>query len=265
MTGFFEIVPGDPASTVVLHVPHASRVIPDEVRAGIDLDDDALEAELDAITDARTDEIALRAADDAGLRPWVFVNRLSRLVVDPERFPDESEEMNAVGMGAVYERTTQRDVLRRPTESERNALIAGFFNPYAAALAQLVRERLAAVEHVTILDVHSYPQVALPYELHGDGPRPEVCLGTDPFHTPATLVEAATTDFMEALSGATIGLNSPFAGCYVPLDQYGTNRDVTALMLELRRDFVYQKIDDLTAATAMLVNWLHAAAAVPRT
>lgn len=86
MSGSFEIVPGDPASTVVLHVPHSSRVIPDEVRAGIVLDDDALAADLDAITDARTDEIALQAADLAGLRPWVFVNRLSRLVVDPSGF-----------------------------------------------------------------------------------------------------------------------------------------------------------------------------------
>lgn len=83
-----EILPGDPASTVLLHVPHSSRRIPTEDRAGIVLDDHELEAELTAITDARTDEIAERAADCARLRPWVFVNRVSRLVVDPERFPD---------------------------------------------------------------------------------------------------------------------------------------------------------------------------------
>lgn len=220
------------------------------------LDDDALESELDAITDARTDEIALRAADLAGLRPWVFVNRLSRLVVDPERFPDESEEMNAVGMGAVYERTTRREVLRRPTDAERNSLIADFFDPYAAALAQLVRERLATVGNVTILDVHSYPKIALPYELHGDGPRPGVCLGTDAFHTPATLVEAATRAFTKCASACGIGRDSPFAGCYVPLDQYGTNHEVTALMLELRRDVVDASLSDLAAATAALVDSL---------
>lgn len=256
MSGSFEVVPGDRASSVLLHVPHASRAIPDDVRGGILLDDDALEVELDAITDARTDEIALHVAEEAGLRPWVFVNRCSRLVVDPERFPDDSEQMNAVGMGAVYERTTQREVLRRPTDAERSALLVAYFTPYAAALAELVGERLAAVGRVTILDLHSYPQVALPYELHGDGPRPEVCLGTDAFHTPPDLVEAATSAFAGYLPGVDIGLDSPFAGCYVPLDRYGSDHSVTALMLELRRDVVETRTDDLVAASVALVDRL---------
>jgi N-formylglutamate deformylase len=254
VSGSFEIVPGDPASRVVLHVPHSSRSIPAEVRAGIVLDDDALETELSAITDARTDEIALAAASRAGLRPWLFVNRLSRLVVDPERFPDDTEEMNAVGMGAVYERTTQRGVLRRPTDAERAALIADFFDPYAAALAELVRQRLADVGQLTILNVHSYPEFALPYELHGDGPRPEICLGTDESHTPPALVETARSAFAGSLPRAEVGLDSPFSGCYVPLDQYGTNPDVGALMLELRRDVVETHLDVLATAIAALVD-----------
>lgn len=129
--------------------------------------------------------------------------------------------MNAVGMGAVYESTTQLEVLRRPTESQRAALVTKYFDPYAEALAGLVRQRLAAAELVTILDVHSYPLLALPYERHGDGPRPELCLGTDSFHTPHDLVEAARTSFGAVIDNGEIGLDSPFAGCYVPLAQYG--------------------------------------------
>ena len=51
MSGSFEVIPGAPGSRVILHVPHSSRAIPDDVRAGIVLDDAALEDELDAITD----------------------------------------------------------------------------------------------------------------------------------------------------------------------------------------------------------------------
>jgi len=250
----FEIVPGSPTSRVVLHVPHSSRTIPDVVRAGLVLDDEALERELDAITDAHTDEVALRAAEVAAVRPWVFVNRLSRLVVDPERFPNETEEMNAVGMGVVYDRTTQQQVLRRPTEEERRALVAEFFDPYAAALAGLVRDRLASVGQVTILDVHSYPDVALPYELQGDGARPQVCLGTDAFHTPAGLTAAAAEAFAAVVGRDQVGLNSPFAGAYVPLDQHGVNQAVSALMLELRRDVVESSAGELGAATGALVD-----------
>lgn len=95
----FEILPGDPGSTVILQVPHSSTSIPAPVRAGIVLDDEALAFELAAITDADTDLIAEGAAEAASARLWIFVNRASRLVIDPERFPDEREELNAVGCG----------------------------------------------------------------------------------------------------------------------------------------------------------------------
>ena len=58
----FEIFEGDQNSSVILHVPHSSRVIPEDIRAEILLDDANLEAELDEMTDSRTDFLAERAA-----------------------------------------------------------------------------------------------------------------------------------------------------------------------------------------------------------
>ncbi|MFF8831032.1 N-formylglutamate amidohydrolase [Streptomyces sp. NPDC015131] len=228
----FRLHPGAPGSPVLLHVPHASREIPAGVREGIVLDDAALEAELDRITDARTDEIAAVAAASAPVVPWRFVNGLSRLVVDPERFPDEREEMLAVGMGAVYTRTTGGAELR-PAGTDPGPLTARYFAPYARAMTEAVAERLAAVGRAVVVDVHSYPAVALPYELHGGGPRPPVCLGTDAFHTPDGLVEAARRAF--AGFGGT-ELDTPFAGAYVPLRFHRRDPRVGALMVELRRD-----------------------------
>ena len=87
----FRLHPGSPDSPVLLHVPHGSRTVRDDVRGGIVLDDSALERELDHITDAHTAELAARAADSAvcaAARPWRFVNALSRLVVDPADMTD---------------------------------------------------------------------------------------------------------------------------------------------------------------------------------
>ncbi|EKX63001.1 N-formylglutamate amidohydrolase [Streptomyces ipomoeae] len=228
----YRLVPGAVDSPVILHVPHGSRVIPATVRAGILLDDVALERELDHITDAYTDRIAERAADRSAGPPWRFVNQLSRLVVDPERFPDEREEMLAVGMGAVYTRTTHREALR-PADHDGRPLLDRYFHPYAAAMTDAVTHRLEAAGRAVVVDVHSYPTRALPYELHGDGPRPPVCLGSDPFHTPPELLAAAEQAF--AGFGGT-AVNTPFAGAYVPLKYYGTDPRVTALMIEIRRD-----------------------------
>ncbi|MGA5360626.1 N-formylglutamate amidohydrolase [Streptomyces purpurascens] len=225
----FELLAGAGRSPVILHVPHSAREIPDDVRAGIVLGDEELERELGHITDAHTAEIAERAAGLAGVTPWRFVNRLSRLVVDPERFPDEREEMRAVGMGAVYTRTTHGDVLR-PEGIDPEPLVERYFRPYARAMTRAVADRLAATGRAVIIDVHSYPSRRLPYELHGDGPRPAVCLGTDPFHTSPRLLDAAREAFGDA------GLDSPFSGTYVPLEFYGKRPEVSALMVEIRRD-----------------------------
>ncbi|UUU20808.1 N-formylglutamate amidohydrolase [Streptomyces sp. DSM 40750] len=243
----YRVLPGAPESPVLLHVPHSSRAIPAAVRHGIVLDDAALEGELDHITDAHTDRIAEAAADRSAMRPWRFVNQLSRLVIDPERFPDEREEMLAVGMGAVYTRTTHREVLRPSGRdglaldglaldglpADGQPLIDGYFHPYTTAMTAAVTDRLDAVGRAVVIDVHSYPSEPLPYELHGDGPRPPVCLGSDPFHTPPDLLAAAEAAFTGF--GGT-GVNSPFGGTYVPLKYYGHDPRVTALMVEIRRD-----------------------------
>ncbi|MCX4911544.1 N-formylglutamate amidohydrolase [Streptomyces sp. NBC_00878] len=226
------LVAGAPDSPVILHVPHSSRVIPADVRGGIVLEDAALERELDHITDAHTARIAATAAERCATEPWQFVNLLSRLVVDPERFPDDREEMLAVGMGAVYTRTTHRADLR-PADHDGQPLIDRYFHPYAAAVTDAVTQRLDTVGRAVIIDVHSYPTERLPYELHGDGPRPPICLGRDAFHTPAGLLAHAEKAF--AGFGGT-GVNSPFSGTYVPLKYYGNDERVSALMIEIRRD-----------------------------
>lgn len=236
----WRVIPGLPDSGVVLHVPHSARRIPASLRGDLLLDDHGLERELLAMTDAHTDVIADLAVTAAGNRPWRFVNALSRLVIDPERFPDEREEMTRVGMGAVYTRTSDGRVLREPTPAQREALLATYFRSYAAAFTDLVSERLATTGQVTIIDVHSYATRALPYELHGAGPRPAICIGTDAMHTPAPLVEAAR----EAFAGfSEVGLDAPFAGTYVPLAHYGTEPRVRSLMIEIRRD---QYLDEQT-------------------
>ena len=236
----FEVIGGDTASAVVLHVPHSSRVIPDWVRSSIVLAGDELARELGAMTDAHTDLIADQVARCSRVRPWQFVNRTSRLVVDPERFPDEREEMAAVGMAAVYTKTSTGATLRYPDAARDERLLAEFFAPYSTALADQVDDRLTAVGRAVIFDLHSYPLRPEPYELHQGDARPDICLGADPAHTPGWLVAAARS----TLSGfGDVRVNEPFRGTYVPLRHYETDHRVSSLMIEIRRD-VFTRADD---------------------
>lgn len=227
------LIAGDASSPVILHVPHASRVIPPEIRSSLTVTDAQLAAELDEITDAHTDVIAQHAARSVRLRPWTLRNDLSRLVIDPERFPDEREQLNAVGRGAVYTRTCNGDVLRNADNATRDALLDNYFHPYFGAVSDLVTDRIAAAGRAVIIDVHSYPTLPSAYELHPDGLRPALCIGIDSHHTPPWLLEAAYAAFSPL---EDLGTNTPFSGTYVPLDHYSTDRRVYSVMIELRRD-----------------------------
>jgi len=230
---------GEASSPYVVHVPHCSTVIPDDVRSDLLLGDEALAEELRLMTDARLDELAILAAGRASPRPWLFVNRLSRLVVDPERLPYGHEEMTEVGMGSVYTRTSGGKALRDIGQPAEKDLLKRFLWPYAEALADLVDERLQATGRVVVVDLHSYQLQTLPYERHQDARRPPVCVGVDVDHTPAALVERVSAAC--SIIGQVV-VNEPFSGSYIPLRHFGRDIRVTSVMVELRRD-TYQRED----------------------
>jgi acetoin utilization deacetylase AcuC-like enzyme len=226
----FRLIRADEAPVALIHVPHASPFIPETERWAIRLTNAGLGDELTAMTDWHTDQIAAAATTS---RTHVFVNQLSRLVVDPERFPDDTEPMNAVGMGAIYRRTSHGHVLREDDGDAMN-LMDRWFRPYAEAMAYAVNEALRASGRCLIVDLHSYPANPLPYELDQDAHRPGVCLGTDPDHTPPELVALAREVFADVLGG--VAENTPFAGTYVPTMYFRTDRSVSSIMIEIRRD-----------------------------
>jgi N-formylglutamate amidohydrolase len=95
----------------LLHIPHSSTYIPVDLRETLLLSDKELSTELLRTTDHYTHE--LFQCDPYFAAHIVFP--VSRLIVDPERFLDDSmEAMSEVGMGVIYTRTSDGRVLRDP-------------------------------------------------------------------------------------------------------------------------------------------------------
>jgi N-formylglutamate amidohydrolase len=230
---YHEMIVG--TTPVILHAPHGSTVIPDLALGSLTLNEKELKAEILAMTDHYTDRLSLEVCKKLGdTSPFAFINNVSRLAVDPERFNDATEEMEAAGMGAVYTKGSQGQDIRIAHDAIRERLINEYYAPYARAMGFFVKNALAIHKRVVIVDVHSYASIPLPYELHTDQDRPEICIGTDEYHTPATLLGKASSAFSNA--GYEVGLNAPFAGTYVPLDFYQKEPSVMSIMVEIRRD-----------------------------
>jgi len=217
------------AEPIVLHIPHASTCIPEDIRPTLLLDDDAIADELLRLTDHFTDELFGRLIPGAA----EIVFPVSRLVVDPERFEDDQLEPGARhGMGVIYTRGTQGQVLRAPpTPEERHTLLERFYHPHHRRLATAVQERMARCGRCLVLDCHSFPRKPLPTER--SDLRSDICIGTDTFHTPPPLRDAAVAAF-EA-EGFSVLVNQPFAGAIVPTRWHGRDERVSAVMIEVGR------------------------------
>jgi N-formylglutamate amidohydrolase len=214
-----------------LHIPHASTVIPPEVQETFVISETEIREELLRLTDAFTD--ALFADKLPGAPP--IIHRVSRFVVDPERFEDDNQEaMAQQGMGAVYIRTTQGMPLRQElSATERQHLIDAYYAPHHDALTQAVESVLDRYGTCLIFDCHSFPSQPLPCDLDQRVPRPDICLGTDAFHTPDWLFDALAKQFQQ--SGYTVEKNRPYSGTLVPLKFYATNPRVLSILIELNR------------------------------
>lgn len=222
-----------PRIPLIVHVPHSSTHIPDPVRQSFLLDTESLCRELLRMTDWYTDHLFSRVIEVGGA---MFVNRTSRLVVDPERFRRDADEvMAARGMGVIYSHTSDGLPLRLPlTEAERERLLISRYTAYGQSLTRLVRETVQVHGRCLIIDGHSYSSHPLPYELDQAAARPAICIGTDWFHTPPQLI----TDLIDRChqQGFACDRNMPYSGTYVPSQLLHRDTRVASVMLEVRRD-----------------------------
>jgi N-formylglutamate deformylase len=161
---------------------------------------------------------------------------VSRVVLDPERFRrDQDEPMAKIGMGAIYTVTHELQPLRkRLSQRQREALLSRYYDPHHQKLARLTAESLRQYGKALIIDCHSFPKNRLPYERASKHDRPEICIGSDPYHTPERIETVALLHFLK--QGFTVALNQPFAESIVPSQYFRKEASVISIMIEIRRD-----------------------------
>jgi N-formylglutamate amidohydrolase len=93
--------------------------------------------------------------------PGRVVFPVSRLVCDAERFPSEEDEpMASRGMGVFYTRTRAK-----PNHAARQLLLNRWYWPHHSQLERMVSDVVTELGRCLIIDCHSFPSAALPYEL----------------------------------------------------------------------------------------------------
>ena len=216
--------------SIVLHIPHASKYIPEEYLKYFTLSKKDLEIEILKMTDHFTNELFDVSCHNIQLLKFP----ISRLLVDVERFEkDELEPMFKVGMGCIYEKTHDGKPLKS-VKKIKEELINKFYKAHHKNFIKIIDNKLLKYNKALIIDCHSFPKVALPYELNQQANRPEICIGTDNFHTPEKLKNLLS--YFLRKSCFTSKFNNPFKGSLVPHKFYNKDKRVQSIMIEVRRD-----------------------------
>ena len=225
---------------MILHIPHSSTNT---------LDKDFLcdlNHELDRMTDVDTDKLF----DYPDAIHVIFP--FSRLICDVERFEDDAlEVMSKKGMGVCYTHTSSGKPLREVTKQERATIIESYYRPHHKRLTDVVQQELDEKNMALVIDCHSFPNRPQPCDASQKIPRPDICIGTDSFHTPNILLEETVDYFRDC--GYTVSVNDPFSGTLVPMRFYQKDKRVQGIMLELNRD-LYR--DDFMRVRDDIFRWL---------
>lgn len=212
---------------IAAHIPHAGTVVPEPVRDQFLPWAGELWREIAMVTDWYTDELF-------GI-PGIAVTQtpISRVVVDLERYADDSLEKNAAyGMGVIYTHNTLGEQIRAElSEPKRRLLLDNYYRPWHLQLELNVVQQLARWGRCLLLDCHSFPDDPFAHEEDHGQPRPDICLGSCD-NTPRWLLDSCRDLFLQR--GYSVAVDFPYSGCLVPARCHRDPR-VPALMIEINR------------------------------
>ena len=205
MSVFYE----DVQNSIILHIPHSGLLIPYGVK---NYD------EISKSTDFFTDEIF-------SLNYTTLKFPYSRSFCDVERFGKDS--MDSIGRGFYYVKDYNGNVFR--DEEFKKDVYENYYIPYHKELERAVELKLIENDLAIIIDCHSFNKERLPFEKEGE--RPDICIGTDAFHTPDHLVKTALHHFRNY----SVKIDEPYSGAIVPLRYYQKDKRVSSIMIEINK------------------------------
>lgn len=208
---------------IILNIPHSSTFFPDMEGFNAEL----ISNEINILTDWYTKQIF-----DSNLVESKIAD-FSRIYCDIERFPDELESMFIKGMGIVYTHTDSGEQLRNISETKKQEIINNYYLPYHEDLSKKVFEKLNKYDNCLIIDCHSFNNIPTNRDIDQAPNRPDICIGSDSFHTPPDLVEFLATYFTGL--GYEVRVNSPYSGSLVPIHFYNKDSRVQSVMIEINK------------------------------
>lgn len=208
---------------IILHIPHSKTDIP--IKEGFNLD--LIENETELLVDHATDKIFNIENVDS------VVFNYNRIFCDVERLSDEEEPLHKKGRGFYYTKTDNGETLRELLPELKSKIKSEYYDKHHKELELLTESKLEKYDSVYIIDCHSFSDKPFKTDIDKELNRPDICIGTDDFHTPEWLLKQIESGFKN--HNLTVKINSPYSGTLIPLKYYQTDNRVSGIMIEVNR------------------------------
>lgn len=233
------------ATPVVVSVPHAGTIVPDEDAALLAISGNALLRDADLHVDRLVDGVTRHGV--------VVVEALvSRYIVDINRAPDDVDRevcpevprpARPSARGLCWRTTTDGgQVLRRPLRLEEvNSRRARIHAPYHEALETLLEERRQRFGYAVLLDMHSMPSTGRPGHTDPGARRADIVPGDVRGASCAPSLSGLVVAHFAA-RGYAVRPNDPYMGGYITRQHGRPVRGVHAIQVEVNRDLYMDEV-----------------------
>ncbi len=228
---FWADLPADPATPVVVSVPHAGTAT------------NGFESSLADSLDVRCDaDLYVDELYDGSPRGAFVRARLSRFVCDLNRSPDDVPPRNTDGRGFIWMvTTTGAPALARPLGPDelaaRRAIHAAYYGTLGAAIASARQKFGFAI----LLDGHSMPSVGRGGHADPGKARADIVPG-DRMGTTCSPGLSALVGQHFRDHGLSVAFNDPYRGGFITSHHGRPQDNIHAIQVEMRRDLYMDEI-----------------------
>lgn len=214
---------------VICNIPHAGLEIPDWALADFIVSPQKIIEITEFMTDKNIDKL-FDFVDPANK----VVSSFSRIIVDTERYRDDTDEpMAELGMGLFYTHDYKGNLIRNKGSSYNQCL--DIYDKYHEELNNKTTVCLQENGECIILDCHSFHD-EMKYVKYTADIFPDICIGFNETDTPKYVI--TLRELLES-DGYKVKLNIPFSGSIIPT-RYINNEHVRSVMIEFNRR-IYDK------------------------
>lgn len=213
-------------SELILHIPHSSSLIP--LKDGFVIDDVDLEAELYKLTEWNINALFYSQED------IMITADFSRIFCDAESIFDQTRKnMNQSSASIFHETTKDGKSLRVLTPELKEKILNEYYMPHHLRLTEAIEKQLSVFSKAIIIDCHSFPDESLSRGYDKIETLPDICIGTDPFHTSKALIDITYKFFKD--NDLNVTINTPFFGTIIPIPFYQKDKRVQSIKINVNK------------------------------